>query len=239
MSGPASRPHHTPPPLGRALAAEALGTFVLTAARTGAARLAETGLLPEPAAHALPPGLVILTLIFTLGDVSGAHFNPAVTLAFALRRAFLWARALPYLAAQVGGAVLAAALLTTFMPLPTPTERLPAGGAALLEIACTCLLVTVVLSTAHRNDTLKPVMGMIVGSTVALDHFVSHPVAAVSMNPARSFGPALLAGHLSGSWPHLLAPLGGALLAVGLVTLLRGRANTQECEAAQGKASSA
>ncbi|MFC4638907.1 MIP/aquaporin family protein [Deinococcus hohokamensis] len=230
-----SRPHGwSTVRLTRALVAELLGTFVLTLASVGALLLARQGLLPEVAASSLTPGLVVLAMIYALGDVSGAHINPVVTLAFALRGAFPWRLVLPYWAAQFSASVLAALLLRAAATLPHGTERVSPAGATLLEIGCAGLLLVVVLATAHRNAKLRPAVGLAVGATVALDHFVSNPLSAVAMNPAKVFGPALLSGKLAEAWPHLLGPLVGALLGLGLTWLMRGGLNDSEQEAAEG-----
>lgn len=222
--------------LRRALVAEAFGTFLLTFASVGALLLARLGLLPEAAASALTPGLVVLTMIYALGDVSGAHINPVVTLAFALRGAFPWRCVLPYWAVQFGASVAAALLIEAFAHLPRGTERLPASGAALLDAGATTVLLVVILATAHRNAKLRPTVGLAVGATVALDHFLTNPLSAVAMNPAKVFGPALVSGRLAEAWPHLLGPLVGGLVALLFTWATRGPLNDSEGEAASGNA---
>ncbi|GAA5534210.1 aquaporin Z [Deinococcus aluminii] len=222
--------HH----IGRALVAEALGTFVLTFASVAALLLAHLGLLPEVAAAALTPGLVVLTMVYALSDVSGAHINPVVTLAFALRGAFPWRLVLPYWAVQFGASVAAGLLILAFAHVPPPRERVPASGAALLDAGCTALLLVVILATAHRNAKLRPAAGLAVGAAVSLDHFLSSSVSAVAMNPARVFGPALVSGRLAEAWPHLLGPVAGCLAALLLTWATRGPLNAQEHEAAEG-----
>lgn len=219
----------------RALLAEGGGTFVYTLASTGAFVLAEQGLLPPLAAHALAPGLATLALIFSLSDLSGAHINPVVTLAFALRRAFPWRLVLPYWLVQLAGALLAAWLLSAFAPLAPGPARVPPAGALGLEIGCTAVLLMVVLATAHRSARLKPSVGLVVGATVALNHLLSSPLAHVVMNPARALGPALVGGYLGHSWPQLLGPFLGGLLAVLFTWATRGPLNADEQEAASGK----
>ncbi|MGI8746916.1 MAG: MIP/aquaporin family protein [Deinococcus sp.] len=221
--------------VGRALVAEVLGTFLLTFVSIGALLLARLGLLPEVAATVFPPGLMVLALIYALGDVSGAHINPVVTLAFAVRGAFPWRLVGPYWLAQFTGSLLAGLLTLSFSHLPPPHERLAAGGAALLDAGCTALLLLVILGTAHRSSGLKPALGLAVGATVGLDHFLSNSVSAVSMNPARGLGPALLSGELSDAWPHLLGPVAGCLLAVLLTWATRGSLTEAEQEAAEGE----
>ncbi|WP_343216491.1 MIP/aquaporin family protein [Deinococcus aestuarii] len=220
--------------VGRALVAEAFGTFLLTLAGVGALLLARLGLLPETVAAAVVPGLVVLTVIYAFGDVSGAHINPAVTLAFALRGAFPWRLVGPYWAAQLAASVLAGGLVLTFAHIPPPTERVPAVGALLLDAGCSAVLVAVILATAHRSGGLKPALGLAVGGAVTLDHLVSAGVSAVAMNPARVFGPALVSGRLAEAWPHLLGPLLGCAAALLLTWATRGPLNPDEQEAAEG-----
>lgn len=219
----------------RALLAEGVGTFVYTLAGTGAYLLAQHGLLPAAAAHALAPGLAAIALIFSLGDVSGAHINPAVTLAFALRGAFPWRLLLPYWLVQVVGALLAAWLLSAFVPLAPGPARVPASGALLLEVGGSAVLLAVVLATAHQSARLKPSVGLVVGATVTLNHLLTFPLAHVVMNPARALGPALVGGSLGHSWPQLLGPFLGVLLAVLFTWATRGPLNAGEQEAASGE----
>ena len=215
--------------------AEALGTALLTLASLGADHLAGRGLLNPVAAFTLAPALTVAVLIYALSDLSGAHFNPAVTLAFALRGSFPWRRAPLYLLAQLLGALAGAGVLWATSGLPPTTERVGAGGALGLELGCSLLLVLVVLGTAGRRASVAPAIGLVVGATLALDHFLADPLSAVTMNPARSLAPAALAGELGRAWPHLLGPLLGAALGAGLTFCLRGPLNRQEREAATGQ----
>ncbi|MFC4455791.1 MIP/aquaporin family protein [Deinococcus sonorensis] len=221
-------------PLGRALVAEALGTFLLTLASVGAIQLARLGLIPELAAAVITPGLVVTGMIYALGDVSGAHINPVVTLAFALRGDFAWRRVVPYLAVQFGAAVLAGGVARAVAPLPHATERISSSGAFLLDASATAVLLVVILATAHRNAKIRPTVGMAVGLTVVLDHFMTNTVSGVSMNPARVFGPALVDGAVPDAWPHLGGPLLGSVAGVALTWLMRGPLNHSEAEAAVG-----
>ncbi len=226
--------HAPPAPLRRGLA-ELIGTALLTLASLWADRLAEAGVLSHTAAFTLAPALTVLALIYTLSDVSGAHFNPAVTFAFALRGSFPWRLVPLYVLAQLAGAFVGAGVILATRGLPHPTEHLAPGGALSLEAACALLLVLVILGTAGRKATVAPTIGLVVGAALALDHFLADGVSPVTMNPARFLAPAVLAGELDRSWPHLLGPLLGAALAVGLTFLLRGPLNTQEREAATGQ----
>ncbi|SMB92953.1 MIP/aquaporin family protein [Deinococcus hopiensis] len=218
----------------QALIAEVFGTFLLTSVSAAALLLAHQGLLPEVTAFTLAPALVVIAMIYTLGDVSGAHINPVVTLAFALRGAFPWRLVGPYWAAQFAGSVTAALLSVTFGHLPPATERVSPVGAGLLDAGCTAVLLAVVLATAHRNAKLSSTAGLAVGLTVALGHFVSNPVSGVAMNPAKVFGPALVSGKLTEAWPHLLGPVIGVVAGLLLTRAMRGPLNESEADAAQG-----
>lgn len=222
-------------PSWRPWLAEALGTGLLVAFGIGAVALARAGVLPELAANTLAPGLVILALVYLLSDLSGAHFNPAVTLAFALRGSFPWTRVPGHLAAQVLGALAGAWSVAALLPLPRPREQVPPLGAFGLEVACTALLMLVILAAAKRKAEVGPQTGVAVGATLALCHFTAGSVSAVGLNSARALASALFTGTLGGAWPHLLGPLAGGALAAGLTWLLRGPLNGDEAEAAQGK----
>ncbi|ADV66548.1 MIP/aquaporin family protein [Deinococcus maricopensis] len=221
-------------PLARRLLAESLGTALLTLGGVGAGALVRAGLLPDVVAHTLPPALIVLGVIYTFGDVSGAHINPAVTLAFAARGSFPWRRVLPYWAAQLLGAVLAALTLRAVWTLPHETERVPPVGALLLDGGAALWLALVIVGTAKRTGKLGPNVGIPVACTVGLCHFLTNAVSAVAMNPARSLGPALVSGDAARAWPHVLGPLLGMLVGVALTWALRGGMNDDERKAARG-----
>jgi aquaporin Z len=221
-------------------AAELLGTFILVFVDAGGAMTAELhGWEVTPEARALAAGLTVMAMIFSVGDVSGAHINPAVTFAFALRRVFPWSRVPLYWAAQFLGAVLAAAALAALLGplkhLGANTPPLDSVTAFFGEFAFATMLVFVILSTATQLRVTGPNAAIPVGATVALCCLFGRPISDASMNPARSFGPALVSGHLSDLWLYLLAPLLGAALAVSLTYLIHGRPKTDEEEAAMGK----
>jgi aquaporin Z len=190
---------------------------------------------------------MVLALIYALGDVSGAHVNPAVTLAFALRGVFSWARVPAYWLAQLAGAIGAAAFLgLTFGPVAHLGATVPGFGvppALAMEVALTWLLVTVILGTATRHRVVGPNAALAVGATVALCGLFAGPVSGASMNPARSLGPALvdaIAGAGVGSaawqsaWIYVLGPVAGAATAVLGIRLLKGYQKDGEQEAASG-----
>lgn len=227
----------------RRLAAEAFGTFALVLAAAGtdvAARLTDGAV--SDAARAVAPALIVAALIYSIGDASGAHFNPAVTLAFALKRLVPPGWLAPYWTAQLAGAVLAAALLRGLLgPVIEAAVTRPRlvgdGGAVALEATLSLLLLVVILGTADRFRVVGPNAALAVGATIAACGLIGLPVEGASMNPARSLGPALVAGDLGSAWVYVAGPLVGAVAAVLLTTFLHGRhdADHHAAEAAQGE----
>lgn len=222
----------------RRLFAELLGTFALTFVAAGGEVIAViSGGLVSPAARAVAPGLLVMALIYTLGSQSGAHFNPVVTLAFTLRQDFPWRRVPGYWGAQVVGAVLAALLLRVLFGLVGHLgATLPRHGAIealVMEVVLTFLLVTVILGTATNHRLTGPNAAIAVGGTIALIGLFAAPISGASMNPARSLGPFLVSGQLADAWIYIVGPFAGALLAVGVAWLLRGRTTPEAVEAAK------
>ena len=201
------------------LFAEFLGTFGLVFAGTGAIVVdhASGGAIGHPGI-ALTFGLVVLAMIYTFGDISGAHFNPAVTLAFAAARRMHWRDVPGYLGAQVLGACGASVLLRVLFPADsTLGATLPAGPAMqsfILEIVLTALLMLVVLSISTGAKEKGITAGIAVGAVITLEAMFAGPICGASMNPARSLAPALVSGHFESLWIYLTAPIIGALLAV-------------------------
>lgn len=201
------------------LAAEFLGTFALVFAGTGAITINEvTAGAIGHAGIALTFGLVVLAFIYTFGDVSGAHFNPAVSLGFWFAGRFERRDVLPYIATQVAGALTASALLRVLFPASkTLGATLPAQGAwqsFILELVLTFFLMLVILSVSTGAKEKGITAGIAVGSVIALEAMFAGPISGASMNPARSLSPALVSGRLSELWIYLTAPVVGALLAV-------------------------
>ena len=229
------------PPLWRSLAAEIFGTFALVFVDAGGAAIEALGAPGEvtPVARSLATGLLIMAIIYSLGPASGAHVNPAVTLAFALRRVFPWRRVPAYVLAQCAAAIAAALLLRTLFGAAVESGvTMPhhgVGAALVMEIALAMLLVTVILSTASRHRVLGPNAAIAVGGTIALSGLFSRPISGASMNPARSLGPALVSGRLADLWIYVVAPLAGAVLAVLFVRLVHGREKPGEEKAAAGE----
>jgi aquaporin Z len=203
----------------RALAAELVGTFALVFAGTGAVVSNDvSGGTVSHVGVALTFGLVVLAMIYALGDVSGAHLNPAVTLGFFLARRFPGRRVLPYVVSQVAGALLANALLRLLFPAhATLGATQPAGPAwqsFVLEVVLTLVLMFVILSVAAGAKEKGLLAGVAVGSVIALEALFAGPVCGASMNPARSLAPALISLRLDGLWVYLAAPPLGAAAAV-------------------------
>jgi aquaporin NIP len=210
----------------RLLAAEGMGVFALVFAGCGAVMVnAKTG-SPGSAGVAVTFGLVIMAMIYALGHISGAHLNPAVTFAFALTRHFPWRRALGYWAAQIAGAVVAAALLRAALgDVADLGATLPSGSdgqAFTFEVVMTLFLMLVIVAVATDTRAIGEAAAVAIGGTVALDALFGGPVSGASMNPARSLGPALVSGELQSLWIYLVAPVVGAALGALAYQLVRG-----------------
>ena len=212
----------------RRLFSELLGTFFLVLVAAGGGILHAQGQITLAAA-VVAPGLMVLAIILFMGAVSGAHLNPAVTLAFATRGDFPWKRVPGYIIIQLIGASLACLfLLAVFGNIQHLGATLPGPGyenwqALLMEIVLTALLVSVILGTASAAQNVGAIAALGVGGYIALAGLWSAPVSGTSMNPARSFGPALVSGDFSSYWVYVVGPLAGALIAVGCAFVLRGR----------------
>jgi aquaporin Z len=212
----------------RRLFSELLGTFALVLAAAGGGLLHAKGQI-SLAAAVVAPGLTVTAIILFMGAVSGAHLNPAVSLAFALRGDFPWKRVPGYIAIQLIGATLACLFLRlVFGNIEHLGATLPGPGykpwqALLMEIVLTTLLVSVILGTASAAQNVGAIAALGVGGYIALAGLWAAPVSGVSMNPARSFGPALVSGDWKSYWVYLAGPAAGALIAVGFAFVLRGR----------------
>jgi aquaporin Z len=224
----------------QALFAELIGTFGLTFVAAGGAAIAVmTHDAVTHVAAIVAPGLLVMAMIYAIGDLSGAHINPAVTLGFAARRVFPWRYVLPYWAAQLAGAILAAALIDLLFGIGGKgVVTIPHGIRATslaTEIILTFFLVFVILNTATGHKLLGPNAGIAVGATIALDGWIGGAVSDASMNPARSLGPAIVANNYDDFYIYIIGPLLGALIATLCVWLLRGRPKPHEAETATGE----
>jgi aquaporin NIP len=213
------------PSLGRRTLAEAVGTFALVVCGCGAIAVnASTGVLGHLGVAA-SFGLVVMAMIAALGHVSGAHFNPAVTLAFAWIRHFPWRHVPLYVAGQVAGAVAGALTVRLFFGSAGQTgATLPAGSplqALGVEAVLTAVLMFVITSVATDTRAVGQLAALAIGGTVALDALWGGPVTGASMNPARSFGPALVSGLWEAHWVYWLGPVIGATLGAALYQGLR------------------
>jgi aquaporin Z len=212
----------------RRLFAEFLGTFMLVLAAAGGGLLHAKGQISLSAA-VVAPGLMVMAIILFMGAVSGAHLNPVVSIAFALRRDFPWRRVPGYIVVQLVGAALACVFLrVVFGNVEHLGATLPGPGyhawqAFLMEIALTATLVSVILGTASSAQNVGTIGALGVGGYIALAGLWAAPVSGTSMNPARSFGPDLVSGDWTAYWVYLAGPLLGAGIAVGCALILRGR----------------
>ena len=210
----------------RKLLAEFFGTFCLVFAGTGAIVVGSiSGGAVSHAGVALVFGLVVLAMVYSVGDISGAHLNPAVTLGFFAAGRFGGRMVAPYIAVQMGGALAASLLLRALFPESvTLGATVPAGPAwqsFVLEFFLTAILMFVVLSVSTGARERGITAGIVVGAVVALEAMFAGPISGASMNPARSFGPAAASMDFGSLWIYLAAPVLGAWAAVGLCRGMR------------------
>jgi aquaporin Z len=221
----------------RRLFAELLGTFMLVLVAAGGGVLHAKGQISLSAA-VVAPGLMVMAIILFMGAVSGAHLNPVVSVAFALRGDFPWKRVLGYIGVQLLGATLACVfLLAVFGNVEHLGATLPGPGykawqALMMEIALTATLISVILGTASSAQNVGTIGALGVGGYIALAGLWAAPVSGTSMNPARSFGPALVGGDWTAYWVYVAGPLIGAAIAVGAAVILRGRGRDATARAA-------
>jgi aquaporin Z len=215
---------------GRRLFSELLGTFLLVLVAVGGGMVAARfgGNAVPYGAKVVAPALMVAAIILFMGTVSGAHLNPAVSIAFAARQDFPWKRVPAYIVAQFLGAVLATLLLWALIGkqgaagLTLPGSGISATTAMLWELLLTAGLVSVILGTASGAQQIGPMAAIAVGSYIALAGLWGSPVSGASMNPARSLGPALVKSDWT-SWAYLVGPVAGGVIAVGVAYVLRGR----------------
>ena len=201
------------------LAAEFIGTFALVFAGTGAMVIDETsnGAVTHVGV-ALTFGLIVLAMIYTVGDISGAHLNPAVSLGFFAARRFQLGEVMPYIASQCTGALVASGLLRVLFPQNALLgSTIPAGSAMqsfVLELILTALLMFAILSVSTGAAEKGITVGIVVGAVIGLEAMFAGPICGASMNPARSLAPAIISGHLQQLWIYLIAPIIGAVVGV-------------------------
>ena len=214
----------------RRLFSELLGTFflVLVAVGAGMVNVRFGGNAVPYTARVVAPALMVAAIILFMGAVSGAHLNPAVSIAFALRGDFPWKRVPAYIVAQFVGAVLATLLLWALIGkqgsagLTLPGPGISTGTAMLWELVLTTGLVSVILGTSSGAQALGAIAAFGVASYIALAGLWGSAVSGASMNPARSLGPALVKGDWTSWWAYLVGPIAGGVIAVGIAWVLRG-----------------
>jgi aquaporin Z len=177
-------------------------------------------------------------MIYSIGDISGAHLNPVVTTVFAVRRVFMVGRVPIYWMAQIVGALLAAftlrALFGTVAFGGASVVHVTAWRAVVVEGLVTALLILVILNTAHRHSLIGTEAALAVGATLFACHLLAGELTSASLNPARSLGPAIVAGHFDHLWVFVVGPLAGGMVALGVMAVLRPRPNDDEARAAAG-----
>jgi aquaporin Z len=226
----------------RRSAAEAAGTLLLVLVAAGGPTIAATGNgHVEPFALAVAPGLTVMALIYALGAISGAHFNPVVTVALAAHGDFPWRWVPRYLVAQLVGALLACLFLRAMFGVvghlgaTLPGPRTTDVQALLMELVLTNVLVLVILGTALAARNVGHNSALAVGGVIAAAGLFAGTVSGASLNPTRSLAPALVSGRLTDVWIYLVGPFAGAILAVLGVRALSGRSMRSEREAALGE----
>ena len=206
------------------LFAEGIGTFLLVFAGTGAIIIDAITHTLGHVGVAITFGLVVMVLVYAVGHISGAHFNPAVTVAFTVIGDFPPAQAAAYVLAQLVGATAASGLLRLlFGNTGLLGATLPAGSpwqSLVLELVLTFVLMYVIMGAAADGRAVKGFAGLAIGGAVGLDAMFGGPISGASMNPARSLGPALLSGQFAAHWVYWLGPLAGAILAAVAYRLL-------------------
>ena len=209
----------------RRLAAEVFGTFVLVFAGTGA--IVINDISDHAITHvgiALTFGWIVLAMIYAIGDISGCHLNPAVTLGFVAAGRMEKRLVIPYIVSQSAGAILASTVLKMLFPEhSTLGATLPRGSdwqSFILEILLTMILMVVILCVSSGSKEKGVLAGVAVGSVIALEAMFAGPISGASMNPARSLAPALVSGHLASLWVYLVAPVIGATLAIPIFRVL-------------------
>lgn len=198
--------------------AELLGTFALVFCGTGAIVINQeaNGAIGH-IGIAITFGLIVLAMIYTFGETSGAHFNPAVTLSFAIVKRFETKQILPYIFFQLCGAFLASIILKILFPENlTLGSTIPAGSdiqSLILEFIMSYILVLTIMNVAHGSKEVGIMAGIAIGSVVLLEAMFGGPISGASMNPVRSIAPAIISGNINSLWIYIFAPIAGGISA--------------------------
>jgi aquaporin Z len=225
----------------RRLFAEAWGTFLLVLVAAGSGVVgARSGDAVTLGMRVVAPGLMVMAIIYFMGTVSGAHLNPAVTLAFAVRRNFPWRRVPGYVAAQALGAFAAALFLRTLfgtvgaLGATVPGRGVGSATALAIEVVLTAGLVNTILGTASGARNIGANAAIAVGGYIALAGLWAAPISGASMNPIRSLAPDLVRGDFATTWIYVVGPMAGALIGVAFEWILKGPPTSAGALAAQG-----
>jgi aquaporin Z len=246
VEAPWARDFDDPSQEWRRLFSELFGTFLLVfvGAGAGVINAVSHGAIGR-GAEVTAPGLTVMAIILFMGAVSGAHLNPAVTIAFAARGDFPWRRVPGYVVVQLAGATFAVLFLEAMfgnvgmLGATTPGPGVGPGQAVLMEFALTVGLVSTILGTASRAQNVGPLSAVAVAGYVILAGLWSSPITGASMNPARSFGPDLVLRDFGHFWVYVVGPIAGGLVGVGISWILRGPGgDASAIAAAQGSLAS-
>ncbi len=226
----------------RRLFSEAWGTFLLVVVASGAVVV---GIMSGGAVtlemKVVAPGMMVMAIIYFMGDIGGAHLNPAVTLAFAARRNFPWSRVPGYIIAQfVGGIAASCFLRAMFGNVARLGATIPGPGvnelqALIMEVLLTTGLVSTILGTASGARNIGSNGALAVGGYIALAGLWAAPISGASMNPVRSFAPDLVCGDMHTAWIYIVGPVIGAMIAVGFEWILKGKPSEAGTRAAEGR----
>jgi aquaporin Z len=225
----------------RRVFAETWGTFLLVVVAAGGGVVAaKSGGAVTLGMAVVAPGLMVMAIIYFMGTVSGAHLNPAVTVAFAVRRNFPWSRVPGYVLGQLAGGVAAAAFLRAMFGMvgalgaTVPGMGVGSGKALVMETMLTAGLVNTILGTAAGARNIGPNGAIAVGGYIAVAGLWAAPVSGASMNPVRSLAPDLVRGNFSTTWVYLVGPMIGALIGVAFEWILKGKPSVSGTISAQG-----
>jgi aquaporin Z len=213
---------------------ELIGTFALVFCGPGAIIMNDiSGGAVSHVGIAITFGLIVMAMIYSIGEISGAHINPAVTIAFWASGRFDKREVLPYITAQIIGALLASSILYFLFPThETQGATLPSDTAIqsfILEVILTFILMFVIIKVSTGSKEIGTMAGIAIGGTVGLEAMFAGPITGASMNPARSIAPALFSGHLEHLWLYIIAPIIGALLAIVVCKVIKGKECCPSC----------